>query len=182
MSSVHRNPSDRARLPWALAATISLSLVQPSVAADQRTIELRDGSVLVGELVGADGGRYRIRTPILGEIELSESDVLAIRSGAAPVNGQGAAPSGTTDLRGALSTIQHQIAGDASLAGALTALQGDPEIQSALSDPAFTQLILSGNVAALSADPRFLRIMSNPAIQAILGQVGGQIGGQTIGR
>lgn len=183
MSLAHRNPSGRFRLSWALAATMCLSGFQTSDAAEQRAIELRDGSVLVGELVGADHGRYRIRTQVLGDIELAESDVLAIRSGAGPVTGQGTVPStGARDLQGVMSAIQQQMVGDPSLAGAITALQGDPELKDALADPAFTQLILSGNVAALSADPRFLRLMSNPAVQAILGQVGGQVGGQMMGR
>jgi hypothetical protein len=162
---------------------LGLLLVQgPSVATGGRAIELRDGSVLMGELVSAGNGHYRIRTPVLGEIELPESDVLAIRSAPASAPDPVAPSLGATDLQGLMSAIQRQIVGDPNLVGAITALQSDPELQAALADPAFTQLILSGNVVALSGDPRFLRLMANPAIQSLLERIGDQPGGQIPGR
>lgn len=170
-------------LPATLAVLLGLwvSLIQPGSAAEGRVIELRDGSVLMGEVVAAGNGRYRIRTPVLGEVELPESEVLAIRSAAAPAAGPVGPSAGPTDLQGALASIQRQLVGDPLLAGAIVALQSDPELQAALADPAFTQLVLSGNLMALGTDPRFLRLMTNPAIQALLGQVGGQLGGQALG-
>jgi hypothetical protein len=164
-------------------AALCLGLVQgASVATEGRAIELRDGSVLMGELVSAGNGRYRISTPVLGEIELPESEVLAIRSAPASAPSPVDPSLGATDLQGLMSAIQGQIVGDPTLVGAITALQSDPELQAALADPAFTQLILSGNVVALSSDPRFLRLMANPAIQSLLGRIGGQPGGQLPGR
>ena len=180
-----RRSTGPTRIPRALAAvgTLCLGLVQgASVAAEGRAIELRDGSVLMGELVSAGNGRYRISTPVLGEIELPESEVLAIRSAPASAPSPVDPSLGATDLQGLMSAIQGQIVGDPTLVGAITALQSDPELQAALADPAFTQLILSGNVVALSADPRFLRLMANPAIQSLLGRIGGQPGGPLPGR
>lgn len=181
MPLADRRSTGPTRIPRALAAVaaICLFLAQESLfAAEERAIELRDGSVLMGELVSAGNGHYRIRTPVLGEIELPESEILAIRS--APTSAPNLVnPSlGATDLQGLMSAIQGQIVGDPALVGAITALQSDPELQAALADPAFTQLILSGNVMALSGDPRFLRLMANPAIQSLLGRIGGQPGGQ----
>lgn len=178
----------RGHFSWTLAAPLGLCLIlaHGGVAAEGRVIELRDGSVLNGELVGAGNGHYRIRTPVLGEIELPESEVVAIRSSASAVPSPVNALSGSPDLQGVMAGIQRQMVGDPTLASAITALQGDPELQAALADPAFTQLILSGNVAALGTDPRFLRLMANPAVQALIGQVGsqfgGQLGGPTLGR
>ncbi len=51
---------------------------------------------------------------------------------------------------------------------AIMGLQGDPEIQAALADPALVRLILSGDLEALRADPRFQRLMGHPGIQGIL--------------
>ena len=165
----------RPRLLTPVAALCLLLAQGPGAAEgrlpEERIIELRDGSVLRGEVVGAGGGHYRIRTPALGEIELSDAQVLAIRSAAAPEAGAAAASAGSGDLPGVMSGIQQQLLGDPTLMSAITALQDDPELRAALADPAFTQLILSGNVAALGADPRFLRLMANPAILSLLGQV-----------
>lgn len=176
MSPASRIPVRRAPTRATMGVVLGLCLffVHAGLRAEERAIELRDGSVLMGELVGAGNGHYRIRTPVLGEIELPESEVLAIRSAAASALGPASAMPGSPDLQGVMAGIQQQMVGDPTLASAITALQSDPELQAALADPAFTQLILSGNVAALGTDPRFLRLMANPAIQAILGQVGGQ--------
>jgi hypothetical protein len=180
--------ASRDRVPGIVAGLLALCLVLVfgPVAAEGRVIELRDGSVLKGELVGAGNGHYRIRTPVLGEIELPESEVVAIRSpGIGSPSPMSALP-GAPDLQAVMAGIQRQMVGDPSLAGAIMALQGDPELQAALADPAFSQLILSGNVAALGTDPRFLRLMANPAVQALIGQIGSQVGGQlggpTLGR
>lgn len=174
-----RDPNRMSRAGW---VGLGLILVHGGLAAEGRVVELRDGSVLVGELVGVDGGHYRIRTPVLGEVELPESEVLAIRSAAGAPAPSPSTSSGSSDLQGVMASIQRQMAGDPALADAVTALQGNPEIQAVLADPAFTGLILSGNVAALGADPRFLQLMADPAVQALIGRIGGQIGGQTLGR
>jgi hypothetical protein len=184
MSPASRIPVRRAPPRATLGVVLGLCLIlsQVGLRAEERAIELRDGSVLMGELVGAGNGHYRIRTPVLGEIELPESEVLAIRSAAGSAPSPASAMPGSPDLQAAVAGIQQQIVGDPTLASAITALQSDPELQAALADPAFTQLVLSGNMTALGTDPRFLRLMANPAIQAILGQVGGQVGGQLGGR
>lgn len=156
------------------AAGLCLTLVATGPRAEGRAFELRDGSVLVGELVGVGNGGYRIRTPMLGEIEVPESNVLAIRPlGEATSASAGSGPH-SPDLQGTIAGIQRQIVGDPALMGAVSALQGDPDLQAALADPAFVQLVLTGNLTALSADPRFLRLMSNPAVQAILSQAAGR--------
>ena len=184
MSLPARVSASRARILTTLAALVVLGLIfaHAGLAAEGRVIELRDGSVLVGELVGAGNGRYRFRTPALGEIELPESEVLAIRVAASTATSSGSTSPGSSDLPGVMANIQQQMVGDPTLASAITSLQSDAELQAALADPAFTQLVLSGNLTALGTDPRFLRLMANPAIQALLGQIGGRIGGEVLGR
>ncbi|MGE5152860.1 MAG: hypothetical protein ACM3ST_02490 [Bdellovibrio bacteriovorus] len=177
-----RVSTSRIAVGRAWLAGLLLMLGHGGIAAEGRVIELRDGSVLQGELVGAGGGHYRIRTPVLGEIELPESEVLAIRSAEAAPPAPASTMATPSDLQGVMASIQQQMLGDPALASAITALQSDPELGAALADPAFTQLILSGNLAALGTDPRFLRLMANPAILAILGQIGGQIGGPVGGQ
>ena len=156
------------------AAALLWGLVPAVLEAGENRVELRDGSILSGELVGLANGRYRIRTAVMGEIEVDEADVLSIRPA-----GQGGAPAsaptaGGADYSSDIAGIQRQLAGDPGMLDSIMALQSDPEIQSALADPAFVGLILSGNVEALKSDPRFLRLLEHPALQAIVGRMTGR--------
>ncbi len=155
------------------------AIASPTVAGESR-IELRDGTVLRGELVSVSAGAYRIRSAALGEIQVPESEVMAIRPlGAArdassaedPGAAEIAGASGGTGYREGLAAIQQRLVGDPGTMQAILSLQENPEIRAALADPAFTRLIMSGDLATLSADPRFLRIMADPAIQGIVGRL-----------
>jgi hypothetical protein len=178
---------------------VSLLGIAGLASSAESRIELRDGTVLYGEVVSASGGAYRVRSGLLGEIQIPESNVVAIRpmgfEGSEPDTGQSgaaapstaygmappaaasAAPSAATsgsDHQGELAAIQQQLVGDPDTLKAIMTLQNDPEIRAALADPAFAQLILSGNVEALSADPRFQRLMEHPGIKGIVGRTTGQ--------
>ncbi len=165
------------RLAPGVAAGLLLSVLGVADAgAGESRIELRDGSVLSGELVGVGDGRYRVRTPVMGEIELKDSDVLAIRPMAADAATASAPPAGGADHSGDIADIQHRLVAQPGVMDSITALQNDPELQAALADPKFVGLVMSGNLEALRSDPRFLRLMEHPAIQGIIGRMGGQPG------
>lgn len=153
---------------------LALVLYQPgSGQAGESRIELSDGSVITGELVGIEDGRYRIRSATLGELWIPESSVSVLQ----PLNGRapGAANSASALSHAAeIASIQKRLATDQGLMDQVSALQQDPGIQSALSDPEFVRMVLSGDVKRLSADPRFRQLMTNPAIQSIMGQVIGR--------
>ncbi|MCG6896014.1 MAG: hypothetical protein LJE61_10515 [Thiocapsa sp.] len=146
----------------------------PGVAvleAGESRIELRDGSVLSGELVGVGDGRYRIRSSVIGEVEVKEADVLSIRPTAATAASAAMLGSAPADPGGGIAGVQRRIVGDPEILSSVTALQGDPELHAALSDPELVRLVVSGDLEALRSDPRFLRLMEHPAIQAIVGHL-----------
>jgi hypothetical protein len=152
----------------------ALILGTGALSAGESRIELRDGSVISGEVVGVGAGGYRIRSAALGEVQVRESDVLAIRpaqAGGTTAPGAGAEAGGQT---GNLAAIQQQLMGNPQTMDSITRLKNDPGIAAALADPGFAQLILSGDLEALSKDPRFQHLMENPEIQAIVGQVLGR--------
>lgn len=133
-----------------------------ALEAGESRIELRDGSVLSAELVAVEAGRYRIRNSLIGEIEVEEGDVLAIRPSAAMATGEPV---------GGIADVQRRIVGSPDILGSVTGLRGDPELQAALSDPDLLRLVMSGDLEALRSDPRLLRLMEHPAIQAIVRQL-----------
>lgn len=160
--------------PLLLAFALALPL---GAHAGESRIELTDGSVITGELVGIEGGDYRIHSPTLGTLTIPESSIRSLQpaSGAArsaPPSMSGSAS--TSDYSAEIASIQKQLIGDQGLMEQVTALQQDPEVQQILADPALTRMILSGDLEHLRADPRFQRLMDNPAIQSLMGQLLGR--------
>ncbi|AFL74856.1 hypothetical protein Thivi_2965 [Thiocystis violascens DSM 198] len=131
------------------------------VAAEASRIELADGSVLSGELVAIEGGRYRIRSATLGEILVPESEIRSIQPDGSASMSQPPA-SGMPGYGTEIASIQQQLASDPGLMGQISALQNDPEIQAVLSDPELTRLIMSGDLERLRGDARIQRLMAHP--------------------
>jgi hypothetical protein len=153
---------------------LAAALVAQVALAGPSRVELNDGSVLTGELVGYANGRYTLRSPTLGDISLEESKVRSVRPGAAGGAGgmdPGGGPSGIQvplDLAGQLQATQQRLAADPEVLGMIMALQSDPEIRAVLTDPAFLALITSGNLQAIQGDPRFQELLQHPGLRAIL--------------
>jgi len=163
----------RVRLPWLIASLLGgLCIGLGPLSAGESRIELRDGSVIGGEVTAVGDGVYRVRSASLGEIQVRESDVLAIRPGG---SGTPAAAATETGNQGsAFAAVQQQLLGNPQTMDAISRLQGDADVTAALTDPEFMRLITAGDVDKLRTDPRFQRLMENPAIQAIVEQVLGQ--------
>ena len=170
-------PSSRQRRRWGPALAALLTLAGGLGTAAESRVELRDGSVITGELVGVGGGSYRIQSGTLGEVSIPESEVLAIRpaGAAAPT---AAAPSGTGAAEAPagfdLGSIRQQLVAQPQIMEAINRLQSDPEVQSVLSDPELVRRIMAGDLEAVRADPRFQKLLENPAIQAIVSQALGR--------
>lgn len=160
---------------WGL---LGLSLA-PAASAGQSRLELRDGSVLTAELVGVEAGGYRIRSAVLGEVVLDESQVLAIcpvgdgSAGAAPVATLGGVEAAGTSTA-ALPDLQARMMGDSDIMAAIQSLQSDPDLQAALADPAFARAVLGGDIETLQQDPRFLKLMEHPTVRGIIGEMTGE--------
>ena len=161
----------RRRIAGGLIAGLLLAGGNPLLAGESR-IELSDGSLITGELVGIDNGQYRIRSTTLGEMSVPESAIRSIQppgSVGAPVARQ-TAPD-VSAYGPEIASIQQQLATNPGLMGQITALQNDPAIQAVLADPELTRLILAGDLERLRADPRIQRLMEHPGIQGIVGQM-----------
>jgi hypothetical protein len=144
---------------------VSLTLVGATATAEPSRIELRDGSVISGAVVGFSGGHYLIRSPALGEISVDESEIRAVHPG-----GEASAGSG---YRSEIQSLQQRMVANPEIVTLLTALANDPEVQAALADPELMHLVASGNLTALQRNPRFQSLLDHPELQAILGQMAG---------
>ncbi len=137
---------------------VALSLVAGNAPAGElREIELRDGSIITGEVVSLAKGIYSIKSDTLGTLKVEESQVKVIRPRAPS---QGNTGGGVQDLQGRMMSNQE-------IMGLIQSLQNDPEFKKLLEDPEIMKAVSAGDVAALAANPKFLKLLGNPTVQEI---------------
>jgi hypothetical protein len=165
----------RALLLCGLSLAVALGC-QAALAGSSR-VELKDGSVLTGDLVGYAGGIYTLRSPTLGEVRLEEPKVVSVRPGATGDSAGVDASGGLGGLlvppalAGQVQSTRQRLISDPAVFGMIMALQNDPAVRAVLSDPAFLSLITSGNLQAIQGSPGFQELLQHPALRAILEQV-----------
>lgn len=159
--------------PWPRALCglfLAAALATPAALAGPSQVELTDGSVLTGDLVGYADGRYTLRSPTLGDVSLEESKVRSVRPGV--TGGAGGLGLGgvetQVDLASQLQATQQRLVADPAVFRMIQALQNDPEIRGVLADPAFIALVASGNLQVIQRDPRIQTLLARPGVRAIL--------------
>jgi hypothetical protein len=133
-------------------------------AGEVRAIELRDGSVVTGEVLSLTNGKYTIRSGSLGNVQIEESKVLSIRPVSAPAANTGAAPD---NRAGDINALQNRMMNDKEVMNKIQSLQNDPEFMKILEDPEIMKAVNSGDISTLMANPRFLKLMNNSTVRDI---------------
>ncbi len=133
-------------------------------AGEIREIELKDGSIISGEVVSLSGGIFTIKSDSLGTIKLDESKVRAIRTKAAPA---GPAPAGKAGSGGDSRALQEKMMSDSEVMALIESLKDDQEFKKLLQDPAIMKAVQSGDVSSLMSNPQFLKLLDNPTVKEI---------------
>lgn len=167
-----------------LVATFS-----PWLLADDRIIELVDGSRIKGDLVSLQNGKYTVHTESLGTVTLNQSQIVNISSGTSrnadsgtPMN---SVKSGTptksdsdsnsrTVTKDAVSAIQSTIAADAGLTKDILKLQNDPDMQAVIADPEIMKAVQELDLEWLARNPKIKALMNNATMKDIRAQTGKQ--------
>jgi hypothetical protein len=143
---------------------VVLSLVAGNARAGElRDIELKDGSIITGEVVSLNNGIYTIKSGTLGTLKVEESKVNIIRP-KSPPRGPGAAQNNTSSD---VQTLQHRMMSDQEIMGLILSLQNDPDFKKLLEDPEIMKAVSACDVATLTANPKFMKLLGNPAVQEI---------------
>lgn len=146
---------------WALAAN----------AAEKSRIELTDGSLITGEVMKMSGGAYRIKTDSMGEVKIPSNRIKSIMSGSSSSHSssQPAQKNNSASPNNAqIESIQKDIVSDPKMIELIQALMSEPELQSALNDPAMMEKINRGDTTALENDPSFQKFMNHPKVKEIM--------------
>jgi len=141
---------------------------QSGFAGEASTIELRDGSIISGEVLSFDGSTWIIQSPSMGRLEIEAAKVVSIRSrktvSQVPDGGRS---TGNQANMADIQAMQQSIMSSEQLMTMIMGLQNDPEVQAILQDPEIMRAVNAGDMNALLANPKFRRLMENAKIKEV---------------
>jgi hypothetical protein len=136
-------------------------------AGEVREIELKDGSVICGEIVSFKGGIYTLKSSTLGTVKIEESKIRVIRFKPS-VKAKGKQKnSAQTSSKAKVQALQQLMMGDKEIVSMILSLLNDPEVQKILEDPSIIKAVNSGDIEALISNPKFMKLLDNPAVKDI---------------
>ncbi len=137
----------------------SASLVSASTL---NRFELKDGSVIQGEILSYSKGIYKINSNVLGTITLPENTIRSIRpASSSEKKTQPAAPT-------AIDQVQKQMMNDPETVQLIQQLQNNPAVQEILQDKELMNAIAQGNLSRVGTDPKIKALMEQKTIGKII--------------
>jgi hypothetical protein len=131
-------------------------------AGGLREIELRDGSIITGEVVSLNKGIYTIKSDSLGTVKIEESKINVIRLKSSS-QGAGTAQNAGGEVR----SLQSRMMSDQEIMGLIQSLQNDPEFKKILEDPDVLKAVNEGDIQSLMANPKVAKLLNNSTVQEI---------------
>lgn len=141
----------------------------PYAAASAATLELKDGTVIHGDIKTLQDDVYTVETESLGTLRVRKQNVRTIDHGGGPT--MGSSTNGSSANAAALQATQLRILQDPGLLSMIQSLQNDPEVQAVLADAEIMAALASGNFAALMNNPKIIALTSNSNIREVVDEV-----------
>lgn len=134
--------------------------------------ELRDGSVIQGEILSFSKGVYQINSDALGTVSLPEEKIRVIKpaqsSGTQADNSRQAAGSVTGAKK--IDQMKDLLLSDPETVRMIGELKSNPSVQQILQDKELMKAIAEGNLNRLGQDPKIKALMNDQTIGKILEQ------------
>lgn len=135
------------------------------------TIELKDGSRIVGDIQGIEHGVYTVHSPSIGTVFVAQSDIARIvysddvsnaagSSGKSPASGDAAA--------GNIQQLLNSLVQDPATLQSIMSLQTDPQIQTVLNDPAIMKAIQAGDYTSLLGNAKIQSLESDAHLKQLV--------------
>lgn len=161
-----------------IAVAVALFLAGGAATAGAvREVVLEDGSVIRAEVLALRNGVYTLRSETMGEIDVNEDAIRAIRSpsaAGATVSGRTRSPvssPGDGNAAAMRESILGSVMSNPNLLGMIFALRDDPEVQGVLRDADVMEMVMAGDLEGLKNDPKFRRLMENPGVRSLTGEL-----------
>lgn len=154
-----------------------------SADQNEQVITLKDGSQIKGTLAGVDNGVYTVKTPIIGDVHVSQNDVASITNGnvhaALPASNPNytAAPSvgaETSNLDQQIAAGQQRLLSNPQSMALLQQMAQNPEIIQTLQDPALVQAITTHDYQAVQNNPAVQKLLANPQMLELIQKLAAQ--------
>jgi len=149
---------------------IFIFLVSTAEASSLSRFELKDGSVIQGEILSFSGGVYRINSDALGTVSLPEKKIRAIK----PAHNSGSQAENSNESKspnpGAqeIEQMQGRMLNDPETVRLIGELQNNPSVQKILQDEELMKAIAQGNLARVGEDPKIKALMNDKTIGKII--------------
>jgi hypothetical protein len=131
-------------------------------AGSPREIELKDGSIITGEVISLSNGIYTIRSDSLGTVKIEESKISVMRSKSSSQS------SGVAQGKGdEITSLRNKMMSDQEIMNLIQSLQNNPEFKKILEDPDVMKAVNEADIPALMANPKFINLLNNPTVQEI---------------
>ncbi|OGX57233.1 MAG: hypothetical protein A2306_01910 [Omnitrophica WOR_2 bacterium RIFOXYB2_FULL_38_16] len=144
----------------------------------QKTITLKDGSVIKGTIVSIEDQKYIIDTDKLGKVEVEDSDIVSITTSTATQNAQAPVAQnallgnlgglGNAGLPEQMQQMQNSLLSDPKMLAEMQTMLQDEEIMAIISDPSLMKDLLSNDPNVIQNNPKIMQLMNNPQMQALL--------------
>ena len=158
---------------------LSLFLALSAFAQSVKTIHLKDGSIIKGEVLELKNNVYTIKTPNLGQMQVADSDILTITSEEKNLLQPSNNPSESSgNLKQQVQQLQGTVMSDPKIMSDIEHLMEDPEIKSLLADPSFMKNIMSFDPAQIQNNDKVKMLMDNPKMKSVMEEINQKISTQ----
>ncbi len=155
---------------YVIAALFSLFIISSTaLAGTPKILTLKDGSIIHGQVIGMEDGKYTIESPLTGTMHIAEDQIVSIsalnqETPPTPV-ASNPPPSAPKDN---VTAAQNKILANPDAMQDIQTLASDPEVMAIISDPAFMVAVQTRDPATIQANPRTKQLMENPKIKALI--------------
>ena len=155
------------RLAFYCAIAVYLLMAIPVSAYELNEIELKDGSIILAEIVALEGDNFTLRSDILGTFQVERSKIKTIRQRRADASTAADGREVASVTNEQIKTLREKIISNKDTLDPLLSLQDDPDIKAVLEDPEIMKAATSGDISVLLANPKFMKLLNKPEIQDI---------------
>lgn len=148
---------------------LTCTVISSVEASQNKRIELNDGSVIEGQIVSFSAGKYTVKSPSLGTVQVEDSKIRAIHMpGASSEMASKEIPLfDTATAQNEMQKLQPAVTGNPEIMKMISGLIANPDFQALLQDPEIVNAAKTLNIQALLANEKFVKAMNNPIITQI---------------